>query len=182
MADWTNLPNTAVGVGGLPSGTTVTALRDNPVAIAEGAAGAPKIKSKALEGFMLSTFSAAGSNWAGFVDLDDFSELFFYAHGGGSTGGIGGAAIQIRFSVNNGSSWSSEATLLTLGPNSSYNSFFFLRLNIVTGVYRVVFDSSFPPASGTFSLPSGSVNGVQLRGASNGLGMRGSAMVTGGRV
>ncbi len=43
MADWTTLPNTAVGVGGLPSGTTVTALRDNPVAIAEGAAGAPRI-------------------------------------------------------------------------------------------------------------------------------------------
>jgi hypothetical protein len=43
MADWTNLPNTAVGVGGLPSGTTVTALRDNPVAIAEGAAGAPRL-------------------------------------------------------------------------------------------------------------------------------------------
>jgi hypothetical protein len=41
MADWTTLPNTAVGVGGLPSGTTVTALRDNPVAIAEGATGAP---------------------------------------------------------------------------------------------------------------------------------------------
>ena len=43
MADWTNLPNQAVGVGGLPSGTTVTALRDNPIAIAEGAAGAPLI-------------------------------------------------------------------------------------------------------------------------------------------
>jgi hypothetical protein len=44
MADWTNLPNTAVGVGGLPSGTTVTALRDNPVAIVEGAPGAPIIR------------------------------------------------------------------------------------------------------------------------------------------
>ena len=44
MADWTNLPNQAVGVGGLPSGTTVTALRDNPVAIAEGAAGAPRLR------------------------------------------------------------------------------------------------------------------------------------------
>ena len=47
MADWTNLPNTAVGVGGLPSGTTVTALRDNPVAIAQGAAGAPRLYGKA---------------------------------------------------------------------------------------------------------------------------------------
>ena len=42
MADWTNLPNTAVGVGGLPSGTTVTALRDNPIAIVKGAPGAPR--------------------------------------------------------------------------------------------------------------------------------------------
>ena len=47
MADWTNLPNAAVGVGGLPSGTTVTALRDNPVAIAEGAPGAPRLYGKA---------------------------------------------------------------------------------------------------------------------------------------
>lgn len=46
MADWTNLPNAAVGVGGLPSGTTVTALRDNPVAIAQGAAGAPRANGK----------------------------------------------------------------------------------------------------------------------------------------
>ena len=43
MADWTPLPNQAVGVGGLPSGTTVTALRDNPIAIAEGAPGAPVV-------------------------------------------------------------------------------------------------------------------------------------------
>jgi hypothetical protein len=42
MADWTTLPNTAVGVGGLPSGTTVTALRDNPVAIVHGAPNAPR--------------------------------------------------------------------------------------------------------------------------------------------
>lgn len=49
MADWTNLPNQAVGVGGLPSGATVTALRDNPVAIAEGAPGAPRIQRAAIQ-------------------------------------------------------------------------------------------------------------------------------------
>jgi len=43
MADYTDLPDTAVGVGGIPSGTTVTALRDNPIAIAERAVGAPKV-------------------------------------------------------------------------------------------------------------------------------------------
>ena len=49
MTDWTTLPNQAVGVGGLPSGTTVTALRDNPVAIAEGSPGAPRLYLRALE-------------------------------------------------------------------------------------------------------------------------------------
>jgi hypothetical protein len=48
MASWTNIPNEAVGVGGIPSGTTVTALRDNPVAIAEGAAGAPRVQLPAI--------------------------------------------------------------------------------------------------------------------------------------
>jgi hypothetical protein len=52
MADWTTLPNAAVGVGGLPSGTTVTALRDNPVAIAEGAAGAPRANGKMAATFL----------------------------------------------------------------------------------------------------------------------------------
>lgn len=41
MTTWTNISNAAVAVGGIPSSTTVTALRDNPVAIAEAAAGAP---------------------------------------------------------------------------------------------------------------------------------------------
>jgi len=49
VTDFTILSNTAVGVGGLPSGATTTALRDNPIAIAEGAPGAPKIQAAALD-------------------------------------------------------------------------------------------------------------------------------------
>ena len=43
MTTWTTLSAGAVGVSGIPSGSTVTALRDNPVAIAEGSSGAPRI-------------------------------------------------------------------------------------------------------------------------------------------
>jgi hypothetical protein len=59
MADWTTLSNTAVGVGGLPSGATITALRDNPIAIAEGAVGAPRVVDGALD----TTVLTAGVNW-----------------------------------------------------------------------------------------------------------------------
>jgi hypothetical protein len=43
MATWTSISNAAVAVGGIPSSVTVTALRDNPEAIAEAATGAPVI-------------------------------------------------------------------------------------------------------------------------------------------
>lgn len=36
LTSYTALPNSAVQAGGRPRGTTVTALRDNPIAIAEG--------------------------------------------------------------------------------------------------------------------------------------------------
>ena len=59
MTDYTILSNTAVGVGGLPSGATVTALRDNPLAIAEGTAGAPRVLDAALD----ATVTTSGTDW-----------------------------------------------------------------------------------------------------------------------
>jgi hypothetical protein len=43
MATYTTISNAAVAVGAIPSSSTVTALRDNPIATAEAATGAPVI-------------------------------------------------------------------------------------------------------------------------------------------
>lgn len=45
MTSWTSISNAAVAVGGIPASSTVTALRDNPAALAEGASGAPVMVS-----------------------------------------------------------------------------------------------------------------------------------------
>jgi hypothetical protein len=45
MSTWTIISNAAVAVGGIPSSSTVTALRDNPAAIAQAANGAPVVFS-----------------------------------------------------------------------------------------------------------------------------------------
>lgn len=45
MTTWTSISNAAVAVGGIPASTTVTALRDNPSAIAEASSGAPVMVS-----------------------------------------------------------------------------------------------------------------------------------------
>jgi hypothetical protein len=47
MTTWTDLTNSAVSVGGIPAGSTITALRDNDLALAEGSTGAPRIHGEA---------------------------------------------------------------------------------------------------------------------------------------
>ena len=63
MATWTDIPNPAVSTGGAPRGSVMTALRDNPVAIAAGATGAPRIYGDAVarpgDGLAVLTVSAA---------------------------------------------------------------------------------------------------------------------------
>ena len=45
MTTWTTISNAAVAVGAIPSSSVVTALRDNPSAVAESSSGAPIIAS-----------------------------------------------------------------------------------------------------------------------------------------
>jgi len=62
---WTNIDNALVSVGALPFATTVQALRDNPIAIANGDAGAPKVQNAALATISASVLAtdAAMVNW-----------------------------------------------------------------------------------------------------------------------
>lgn len=45
MTTWTTISNAAVAVGAIPSSSIVTALRDNPSAVAESSSGAPVMVS-----------------------------------------------------------------------------------------------------------------------------------------
>lgn len=48
MASWTNIPNSSLETGAPARSVDALAFRDNPVAIAEGATGAPKIQTLGL--------------------------------------------------------------------------------------------------------------------------------------
>ena len=116
MTDWTTLPNAAVGVGGLPSGTTVTALRDNPVAIAEGAPGAPRVQARGVSPGLLGKMDGSGTTASGFMDLDPLTVLRLDAYFSGPVIGaepvlVLPASLQMRVSVDNGEIWSSWSTL-----------------------------------------------------------------------
>ena len=49
MTAWTTIPNTSLESGAPIRGVDGVALRDNPIAIAEGATGAPKIQAAAFD-------------------------------------------------------------------------------------------------------------------------------------
>jgi hypothetical protein len=126
MADWTNLPNTAVGVGGLPSGTTVTALRDNPVAIAEGAAGAPLISGamrKIQDNQEIGAFIfARGPSTTAYGDVVAGSSLTYAgaisSASASATGSSGGPSLRV-ISFNAGASGSPSGSWVCLGRIST---------------------------------------------------------------
>jgi hypothetical protein len=47
---WTNIPNANLAIGAPIRSVDQLALRDNPIAIAEGATGAPRVRAEALNG------------------------------------------------------------------------------------------------------------------------------------
>ena len=69
MPAWTTITNALVAVGAKPFATTIQALRDNPVAIAEGATGAPRVMGKALGGLYLGA-GAFSTTAFSFIGLD----------------------------------------------------------------------------------------------------------------
>lgn len=119
MTDYTGLPNASVAQGGLAAGTTVTALRDNPIAISEGSAGAPAIKKDALS--IDRVFDVIEINNASGVDsnLWDGYGLVQVNLGGYPTSSTTGF-LNMRLSNDGGVTWSTaEAVSISIRTSSS---------------------------------------------------------------
>lgn len=162
MADWTNLPNTAVGVGGLPSGTTVTALRDNPIAIAEGAAGAPRVQAVALAGVRQPLLTATGNSYVTLTNLDRYKSVQLVC------AFVADAAadrfIQLNLSTNNGASWGASVSV-GMSDRTFYTGF-----TVTVGMQDGVLMSAGLPGGSQFGqLGSGNYNALRIRQATSSL-------------
>lgn len=96
-------------------------LRDNPIAIAEGAAGAPKVQGVALGGIHLGFISRASNNPIGFNDLDGFDEILLI---GSIIFGVSSPSFQIRFSEDNGATFGSYETITSFATSSGARKMF----------------------------------------------------------
>jgi hypothetical protein len=104
---WTNIDNALVSVGALPFATTIQALRDNPIAIANGDAGAPKVQNAAL-----ATINAA------VLATDAAMVNFVLARNAGATVGVIGSYIVAW----NTTTTNINADSTTAGSNLRYRS------------------------------------------------------------
>ena len=136
---------------------TGRALRDNPLAMGEGSANAPRIVGAALDthigGFLLVSATPLT-----LTDLDRHKTIVIDA----MHTGIGASAfLVVAFSNNNGSSFATGQSLGSY-PALSYAK---LRLDLVTGLFKAfkastaTFDGN--AVLGTFTVPA-NVNAIRI--------------------
>jgi hypothetical protein len=148
--------------------------RDNPLAIAEGAIGAPKIVPKAM-GLFLGTFNFSATP-AGLTGLDGEDGLLIW-HGINNTSTGSTLTLEVRFSNNNGSTWGSYQSIGLVVPiEGSRNGFAILGLK--TGRFRSTRNGGNGDlVQATLTVPSG-CNAFQIR-SSGGTASGGTAFVLG---
>lgn len=169
MADWTNVLDSAQDPDAPVTSEWGYAMRDNPIAIAEGAAGAPKVQGRALSTYV-GRLLVNSATPVGFTNLSRHKRLLIMV-GGGLTQATGNYQIYARFSNNAGSTWGSSQVMTVssiVSPNSTNGS---ITVDINTGDYfmSLVSGSVFNNTTGTLVVPTGT-NGIQfsLNGASTG--------------
>ena len=139
MATWTTLPDATLEPGKPIRSIDVLALRDNPIAIAEGASGAPKIDP-------INAMAHLGA--AGAIGTYVFAGLFngSTAYAFGST--IAGSSLSPTSAVTSG----------TLGSGT----FSLTRVGVLTGTWRCMGNRSNASIVNTFGDVVGSVVGATL--------------------
>ena len=145
MADWATITDTQVDPDAPLTSGLGYALRDNPIAIAEGSTGAPKI-AKPIYGARGATIT--------FTGLDDFSGASARFYNNGATGT--GSAVSVSFS-NNGTTFYGSTVIYPSGG---------LTNSIVAGDFWIDFSSGDWVSTGVSDITgfhsTGTVSGISL--------------------
>lgn len=163
MAIWTD---SATLIAALAAGKAYTdekaqAQVENPVAITEGAINAPKVVTPALAIYS-DVFLCTGNTSDSSLSMGRIANIMIDAHCKPSSG----AALQIRFSNDNGATWGSFQSLSVLLSNTVHTRLYGF-VNLATGVYSVIraeTDTAAVPAiqQGTLTVPS-NANAIDIR-------------------
>ena len=134
--------------------------RDNPIAMAEGAVGAPRVQGIALGGISMGAITVGPTTEAGYTNCDRMGLL--YANFVGLL--YGSYSVQVAFSSDNGASYGAWRVLFTFSLPGTARAIGNMRLNLETGDWYFAALAPDPYVySGTVSTVSG-CNAFKIRG------------------
>jgi len=155
-------------------------LRDNPVALSEGAEDAPKISPTALGSLFLGFIQVpTDSNYVEITDLDRVKTIIM--HGAYlAPSAVSNRAFQISYSDDNGSSWETEQDFFT--PNQDIDGFIAIHFDLETGAVDVSASrdgGNRTVETSTLTVPS-DVNAIRIRNEAVGGAIDAVAVAIGG--
>lgn len=162
------------------------ALANNPIAMFEGASGAPRLNPRAWQPTYLGAISATAANAAGITDILGIGAIDVRMM---AKGGPGTPILQVDLSSNNGATWGGYQNIYSgLVQTGDRLYTLDLSLNIQTGAFRVTggyIDSAAAPAfltatTGTIT-PLANANAIRFR-VSSGSGFSAMVHAAGGLV
>lgn len=158
MATWRTIASTEVDADSPVTATLMSALSNNPTAIAEGASGAPKIAMKIAQG--------TGAT-IDFTSLSTFNGIWleFYATDSGGSG----ANITVALSDDGGSTFSAAATVAVIPSGGTWlqGSVF---VEFSTGWSNSAYGgaTAASTANPTVTTPAGTVDALRLSSSATG--------------
>lgn len=167
MTTYTPITNAEIDQDSPITQPLLTALRDNPVAITEGAAGAPKIQAAAL-----STFVATAP--ATITGLNNFAAINIRGGGEHGVSGVSGElTLAIELSDDGGSTWATSSTIMTtsVDADNTISVFLDISVNLLTGAFYTSGSKAGTVGAGGFdiisrsdtvNMPSGAVDAVRI--------------------
>jgi hypothetical protein len=167
MTDYTTIDLDTLLPGEPWTSGKALAVYENPIAIAEGAAGAPRVIGKALDLFLANTAWTTGG--VAVIDLDGFQALRLSGAGGAESE----RAIEARYSADNGDTWGSWQILARPGfgliSSGAARSFGIeCIVNLQTGLFAAYGtwngsdENAFFRETGTHTVPS-NANAIEFR-------------------
>ena len=135
MATWVNISNTNLQPGAPARSVDAIALRDNPIAIAEGAAGAPRIQTAAIQDGAITNAKIANGavTWAKVS-----AGSIYIGMGAIPAGAIGSVAMVRRASGAVPILWGELVPGSAIRPSNSAGEDVGSTINELSGTWRVL--------------------------------------------
>jgi hypothetical protein len=164
MTTYTEILNGEIDQDSPVTQPLMTALRDNPLAIAEGTSGAPKVQGKAFENVYIGAVNGTGTTESAVVLPDGVKLIKLEVSGTVAASSI---IFQVAYSTDGGTTYGSWQTALT--PSVASNYMGNLMLNTVTGASAFVGIVTAGSIGGGPSVTA-SANAIKFRMSTSGGG------------